>query len=164
MDRRQTGMQIRSRVGNWLLIGFGALLLTTGVLAVAVETRQTGRFDPGALIFVALLSLPGLWCIVGGVHNLRHTRAAERPRRSVLARLVQADAIAIAVSAGTALLCLGPEWKAHLPRFVGAISIYALWLSLLAVPVLAVAALANKAVASRRRGPGDDAGVRAGTL
>jgi len=157
-------MQIRSRVGNCLLIGFGVLLLTAGVLAVVVETRQTGRFDPGVLIFVALLSLPGLWCIVGGVHNLRHTRAGDRQRRSVLARLVQADAIAIAVSAGTALLCLGPDWKAQLPRFVGAISIYALGLSLLAVPALAIATLATKVVASRRRRVGGDAGVRAGTL
>ena len=66
-------MQIRSRVGNWLLIGLGALLLTTGVPAVAVETRQTGRFDPGVLIFVALLSLPGLrWDSVGG--NLEEHR------------------------------------------------------------------------------------------
>lgn len=156
-------MRIRSRVGNRLLIGFGALLLTAGVLAVVVETRQMGRFDPGALIFVALLSLPGLWCIVGGLHNLRHMRAGEHPRRPVLARLVQVDAIAIVVSAGTALLCLGPEWKARLPRFVGAISLYTLGLSLLAVPVLAIATLAAKVVASRKRGPGHDAGMRAGT-
>ena len=72
-------MQIRSRVGNWVLIGFGVLLLMAGVLAVVVETRQTGRFDPGALIFVALLSLPGLkWDSVGG--NLEEHRRQRRQR------------------------------------------------------------------------------------
>jgi hypothetical protein len=151
-------MRIRSRAGNYALVGFGAGLLVVGVLAAVSEMRHTGRFEAGALIFVALFSLPGLWCIVGGAYNLRRLRERQPVRRSLFAHLVQADVTAIVVSAATALLCLAPEWPARLPRIVGALALYALLLALLAVPVLAAVALVARITARRRRDTDADAG------
>jgi hypothetical protein len=142
-------MRIRSRFANWAVVSLGVGLLAVGALMLAEFLPGLAhRASRSQLLFLAYPAIPlalGLWCLLGGVVNLRgRAPAAEAVERPWLRRLIVAE-IGTVLSSGFAVWLLGVlDFTSPLAKVLFAFLAAAFFVALAATPALVVLALVHR--------------------
>ena len=137
---------IRSKIVNLLLVVLGTTAISLGVIGAILDPRSLVQ----ALLFVAF----GIWCLFGGISNLR--RPAPRPPLPLTLRTYAAakwNAFAIAVLLPACILFHFFESRLNelgIPHAVGVGVCMSFGLAMLGVPVVLLIHRVSKGVHQKR--------------